>query len=278
MKLYDFDGMFDEKLSRYISENSGKHKESEWEDIIPALYKKFGDTFIPSVGCTPREYYSKMSDDELIKCLSAHLKKGVPVSEFLCNAIEDRKLQERLLPLLRASEDERDYAINLIGSDERAFSAYMDFIEGDYDEELKNRCADLIKEKADAVTERVLGNYKKGVEKELMLEILSRSVIKRDEIFDILLNEFRGDPENVPMHAGYLAAYADERALPYLLDKIDEEGITFVEYQELKYAIEALGGEYNKERDFSSDPYYNIIKEHSVNAADIFEAFGGGKN
>ena len=61
------------------------------------------------------------------------------------------------------------------------------------------------------------------------------------------------------MHASYLAAYGDERALPYLLDKIDEEGITFVEYQELKFAIEALGGEYSKERDFSNDPYFKII-------------------
>ena len=29
MKLYDFDGMFDKKLSDYILNDNGKHKESE---------------------------------------------------------------------------------------------------------------------------------------------------------------------------------------------------------------------------------------------------------
>ncbi|MDE5789302.1 MAG: hypothetical protein K2H78_02675, partial [Clostridia bacterium] len=76
--------------------------------------------------------------------------------------------------------------------------------------------------------------------------------------------------DDVPMHASYLAAYGDERALEYLLDKIDEEGITFIEYQELKYAIESLGGSYEKERDFSNDPYYQAIKAHSANEVDIF--------
>ena len=72
------------------------------------------------------------------------------------------------------------------------------------------------------------------------------------------------------MRASYLAAYGDERALPVLLDKIDEEGITFIEYQELKYAIESLGGSYEKERDFSNDEYYQAVKAHSVNEIDIF--------
>ena len=65
MKLYDFDGMFDEKLSEYISKNAGKYKENEWEDIIPKLYQKFGDTVVKSLGKTPRclLYTSDAADD-----------------------------------------------------------------------------------------------------------------------------------------------------------------------------------------------------------------------
>lgn len=44
MKLYDFDGMFDEKLGAYIQKHASEHTESEWEDIIPRMYAKFGDT------------------------------------------------------------------------------------------------------------------------------------------------------------------------------------------------------------------------------------------
>lgn len=271
MKLYDFDGMFDAKLSSYISKNADKYKESEWEDIIPKLYKQFGDTHIKSVGDTPNGFYAKMTEEELVKALSAHLKQNVPVSEFLCNAIESRVDAKLLMPLLDGAEDEREYAMNLIGPDDKAIKKYMDMlISPETGEDIKNRCVDFIKEKADLVLDEAVENYEKGVEREYMLEIMSRSVVHTDKIFDILIREFRGDIENVPMHASYLAAYGDERALEYLLDKIDEDGITFIEYQELKFAIEALGGTYDKERDFSDDPYYKVIQSKQVTAADIF--------
>ncbi len=273
MKLYDFDGMFDEKLSKYISENSGKYKEEEWEDIIPELYKKFGDTKIKSLGKTPREFYAEMSDADLVRSLKAHLKENVPVSEFLCTEIEKRKLTDSLVPMLDGAEAEREYAINIIGADDRVIGKYLEILVSSDDEDLKNRLVDLIKEKADLVTDKALENYRNGIDREYMCEILSRSVLRRDDIFDILLKEFRGDADNIPMHASYLAAYGDERALPYLLDKIDEEGISFIEYQELKFAIESLGGEYEKERDFSSDPYYQLIKGQSPDAVDLFAAF-----
>ena len=263
MKLYDFDGMFDEKLSEYIAKNAGKHKEEEWEDIIPVLYKKFGDTPIKSLGKTPREYYAAMTDGELIKCLKLHLKNGVPVSEFLCTAIEDRNLTNELLPLLDGTQDEVEYAMNLLGAAPAALDKYMQMLCGNADEDMKNRCVDFIKENADAVLDKVKENYKKGIEREYMLEIMSR-ITKRDEdVFEILLKEFRTDVDNIPRHASYLAAYGDERALSYLLDKIDEEGISFIEYQELKFAIEALGGEYTKKRDFSNDPYFKLIMPNS---------------
>lgn len=265
MKLYDFDGMFDKKLGEYISRNSGKHRESEWEDIIPKLYKQFGDTFIKSVGDTPNGFYAKMTDAELVKALRTHIKQGVPVSEFLCSAIEGRNAAELLLPLLDGSEDEREYAMNLIGADGCAISKYMSMlVDENSGEDLKNRCVDFIKEKADLVADEAVKYYESGTEREYMLEIMSRTTVRSDKIFGILLKEFRTDPDNIPMHASYLAAYGDGRALEFLLDKIDEEGITFIEYQELKFAIEALGGEYNKERDFSSDPYYNVIKNTPV--------------
>ncbi len=99
MKLIDFDGMFDEKLALYMSQNKGKHTEREWENVIPKLYKKFGDTKIPKIGCTPKEYYAKMTDEELVQTLEAHLVEEVPVPDFLCNEMEARGEVQTLLPL-----------------------------------------------------------------------------------------------------------------------------------------------------------------------------------
>ena len=271
MKLYDFDGMFDKKLSDYIAKNAQKYREEEWEDIIPKLYKQFGDVYIKSVGNTPNGFYAAMSDEELVSALKTHLKQGVPVSEFLCSAIEKRNAISLLMPLLDGSEDEREYAVNLIGADDRAIKKYMEMIVlPDLDEDFKSRLADNIKQKADLVIDAAVSNFEKGVEREFMLEIMSRSVVPSDKVFEILLNEFRRDADNIPLHASYLAAYGDNRALEYLLDKIDEEGISFIEYKELLLAIEALGGSYEKKRDFSSDPYYKIITEHNASVADLF--------
>ena len=76
MKLYDFDGMFDKKISEFIEKNADKYSESDFEDLIPKLYKKFGDTFIKSVGDTPNGFYAKMTDGELVSALKTHLKQG----------------------------------------------------------------------------------------------------------------------------------------------------------------------------------------------------------
>ncbi len=261
MKLIDFDGMFDEKLAQYMAQNKNKHTEREWEDVIPKLYKKFGDTRIAKIGCTPKEYYAKMSGEELLACLKAHLEEEVPVPEFLCNEMEDRGLTSLLLPLLeREDEAAVSYAINLIGEDEAAFDSYFSILaKNRLTEDIRSDITDILRVHADEVKEEALSLYKQGVAVEYTLEILSRAQKKEERIFEILLNEFR-NAEETSRRAGYLAAYGDERALPYLLGRIEDKSIGFVEFQELKYAIEALGGEYDDPRDFTADKDYIAVE------------------
>ncbi len=264
MKLIDFDGLFDEKLTIYMSQNKNKHTEREWEDVIPRLYKKFGDTKIAKIGCTPKEYYRRMTKEELVETLTAHLREEVPVPEFLCNELEERGETETLLPLL-SEEDEAavSYAINLIGEDERAFDAYFTILtENRLTEDIRSDVTDILRQRADCLKEKVIDYYGRGIATTYMLEILSRCVGKYDEVYEILLTAFRKS-EDSSTYAGYLAAYGDERALPELLRRIEDRSIGFVEFQELKYAIEALGGEYDEPRDFSSDKDYVAVEAAS---------------
>ena len=146
MKLYDFDGMFDLKLSEYIKKHKDKYSESEWEDLIPKLYADFGDTFIKSVGDTPKGFYAKLTDSELVSALSTHLKKGVPVPRFLIDEVESRKIQKLLIPLLDGVEAERELAVNLIGSEDWAIKKYLNMlVTSDCGEELKSALSDCIK-------------------------------------------------------------------------------------------------------------------------------------
>ncbi len=271
MKLYDFDGMFDLKLSEYIRKNPDKYTQSEWEDLIPKFYESFGDTFIKSVGDTPNGFYSKLSDKELVSALSAHLKKNVPVSKFLRNAIERADAVELLTPLLDGGEAEKEYAVNLIGANVGVLKKYLSMlVSPDCGEELRNILSEILKEKADIVADEASDYYERGVERELMLEILAHSVIRNDKIFDILIKEFKSNPEKVSANANLLARYGDERALKYLLEKIDEEDVSYLEYKELLLAIESLGGTYERERDFFDDPYYELLKCRDYPAKDVF--------
>lgn len=256
MKPIDFDGLFDQKLARYLKENAGKFTEKQWEDKIPLLYQKFGDTYLKSIGFTPREYYKRMSDKELVDTLLAHIKEEVPVSDFLCRELESRDCPEEILPLLKCKDEQLlMLAVNLAGANPIAFDAYFALLKGEADREIKDAVVDQLKVNADAAKARALAFLNEGIEKELMLEVLSR-VRERDEtVYEVLLNAFR-EGEDLPMHASYLAAYGDSRALPVLLERIAGEDINFLEFRELKYAIEALGGEYTEERDFSDNPYY----------------------
>ncbi len=274
MQLYDFDALFDKKLAKYVKEHGNEYGADELEDAVPALYKKFGDTVIKAIGKTPNSFYSDMSDEQLVKTLRAHVRNGVPVPGFLNRALENRAgCTELLLPVLRGNDGEIAAAMNVLGAVDAAIHEYMNILASADSDEIKDACTDYIKEKADIAAEQALKFYADGIERGRMLEILSRCTVRDDRIFDILIKEFRTDSENLPMLAGYLAAYGDERALPYLMDRIDEEGISYADFRELKYAVETLGGEYNKERDFSDDAAYILIKSHGEQQPDLFSGF-----
>ncbi|MBO5328188.1 MAG: hypothetical protein J6B04_03350 [Clostridia bacterium] len=261
MKLYDFDATFDKKLSEFLLKNPSKYSEEEWEELIPKLYEKFGNTKINALGKTPVEYYADMSDEELVKTLSSHLKKGVTVSGFLQDEVYARNLKTLIYNFFNGEDGEIDFAINYFGSDSAALQFYLKTLfESDSKTERKNEVCALLTEKADEVKLSVLNYYERGLERDFALEILAACKIKDDKIFNILIKEFTFDLENIAKNAYLLATYGDEKALPTLYKKIDDEDITYVEYTELKYAIERLGGYYDKERNFELDPYYALIK------------------
>ena len=159
MKLIDFDGLFDEKLAQYMAQNKNKHTEREWEDVIPKLYKKFGDTKIAKIGCTPKEYYARMTDVELVETLKAHISEDIPVPEFLCTEMENRGVVETLLPLLATDNEQAvSYAINLIGEDERAFDGYFAIItENRLTEDIRSDVTDILRAHTDIIKEKSEG-------------------------------------------------------------------------------------------------------------------------
>lgn len=261
-KVIDFDGLFEEKLTEYMRRMKGKYTEEEWEERIPKLYREFGDTFIPRIKTTPKAYFAAMTDGELVSLLLRYKEEEVPVPDLLCRALEARP-HEALLPLLQEEDPALIIlAVNLLGADARAFEDYFRLLSEERTaEDVVEAVCDALKENADAARDRALACYRAGIRPALMLEILSRVKTPSDEVFETLLSAFKGSEEELAVRAGYLATYGDARAIEPLLSVIDREDINYLEYRELKYAIEALGGEYTRPRDFSADPAFLGLKE-----------------
>jgi hypothetical protein len=223
MKLIDFDGLFDEKLSVFMEENKEKYTEKQWEDVIPKLYKKFGDTYVAKVKCTPKEYYAKMNDEDLVACLQAHLEQDVPAPEFLCAEVERRDVALALLPMLESENIQAvTYAINLLGDNPVAFDAYFAILtENRADADVRSDLADIFRLHADELKEKVFSAHADGLLGDVALEILSRVQVRDERVYQLLLSAFLSG-EQTPMRASYLAAYGDERALEHLLKKIED--------------------------------------------------------
>lgn len=255
MNCIDFDGLFDEKIAIYMKQNKKKHSAKGWEDVIPKLYKQFGDTYIAKIKCTPKQYYAKMTDEELVETLVAHLETQIPVSEFLRKEVELRKAYSLLFPLLKTERGEE--ILDYLDEDAEIEKCFPLLLDEEIPTSMKNALLDRLRDRAEGIKEEALQAYEKGVEQGYMLELLSHTIPGDDRVYQTLLQAFmRAEHEELPRVADAIATYGDERLLPYLMHKMEDESLGFVEFQELKYAVEALGGSYEKERDFSADKDY----------------------
>ncbi len=267
MKIIDIDKLFDEYISNYVYANIGKVKPEEIENQMPVLYGEFGDKPLKELdGKTPNTYYKEYTVSQLLTALKEHLEKGVSVSDFLCEAITGADGADKAIYNELCQENGEEFILYLlnflndIGSD-IASARYLELILWDYSETIRELATELSYKFADKEKESILSAYKDADEtrRACLVDILSHASFD-DRIFTILLDEFIKHPDNVPLHAGYLAKYGDDRALPFLETAIENEKISYVDFEELRFAIEALGGEYNKPRDFSNDKSFKKIK------------------
>ena len=126
------------------------------------------------------------------------------------------------------------------------------------DDELFELLVSALKEDPDCVREALLNKAEvSGKTKTAVAEILACG--GKDERVFTLLTELFASGDNVPLYAGYLARYGDERAAAQLYRALDTAG--YADYIEIRNAIESLGGVVDEYRDFSSDPEYIALKE-----------------
>ncbi len=266
LKVIDIDNIFDDFLVKYINDNKGKFSEKEWEEKIPLLYLEFGSTTLEELdGLTPEDYYKDASGQDLALLLKEHVNQGVAVSDFLCEALISSDCEKYIVDFIdnENSEELVFYCINIL-KDKRStlgFDRYFDMLLNDEtSEDLKELLAEALASIPENAKEKALALYDHaGSSAIYFLEIFS--LCKHDDrILNILIKEIRSHLDDIPLYLTYITRYGDERALKDLLEIIALPNISFVDFRELKFAIELFGGEYSEKRDFSNDKDYQKLK------------------
>ena len=275
VKVLDLDEIFEKSIRDYVYKNVGKVKPEEIENNMPKLYEKFGDTKLKELdGKTPNTYYKQFNIDELLACLKLHIESGVIVSDFLCEAIVLSEDASNAIIKELTSDEKEEYLVYLInmladigGSIPSA--RYLEFLLYDYPETIRELATEELSRCADDVKEQALKAYELADErvKACLVEIMSNMSID-DRVYNILIEEFTINTDKTPQYAGYLAKYGDARAIPFLVERIENEKINYSDFEELRFAIEALGGEYESQRDFTADKIYKKIKQQKTNKSE----------
>lgn len=267
MKLIDIDKLFETYLRNLMTKNAGKYTEDQWESKMPELYQAFGDAPLEALGGqSPRAYFATLSGEELVATLTAYVEQEVGVPDYLCDAITENKATEAPLLALVNPETEEEllsYALNLLeesGSTAALKSYFNALFAPEYSDGIKEIMTEMLALHPETVGKDAILRYKKADEKQrgYLLDIIVEGE-KSDAAFEILLSAFKEHKDEMPLYVQYLVKYGDDRALPYLYKAIENPAVDYLSFQELRNAIEALGGEYDKKRDFSEDRFYKAV-------------------
>ena len=269
MTPIDFDGQFSRWLRGFLEENQDNFQDiNQLEAMMPQLY----DQFVKSPadwlsGLAPEHYFEGQNADALVAWIDRYQAEGVQVPELLLDAIaqEGARARDALIALLSdpaAHHEARMMAVNLLR--EMALPPPTDlYIAWQAARELDDDLADCALEGLEAAGEEALPGMLEALPQasdagqEALLSILSRYP-GEPGVYEALIRLFDALPERGAVLAAYLGRLGDERALPALVERAAEPSLSYIDYIELRSAIEALGGE-APERDFEDDPAYGAL-------------------
>ncbi len=266
--MIDFDALFEKYLKEWIEEHSGEYKNAdELEEKVATLYEEYVTTPCAEAGgLTPEQYYAQYTNpEELVNAfVVASDGEGNACSLLLDRIIEIDECAEQLVKIIErgASDKVLIAAVNLLedmGAKQPIDTLCTWLIDENRDEGVVEKAVEILKENADTVKDRLLSalSAMSNERKLIVAEVLAEC--KHDDKIYALLKELFELGNNVPFVAAIIARYGDERAAEFLYPALDK--CNYIEFIEIRNAIEQMGGSVDEEyRDFSDDPYYKLIK------------------
>ncbi len=271
MTPIDFDGRFSRWLRGFLEENQDSFTDvSQVEALLPQLYERFVTTPADWLsGLAPESYFEGQSPEALVAWILRYEAEEVPVPELLLDVIarQGKQAREALIALIGnegAPLSARMTAVNLLR--EMALPQPVDlYIAWQAARAEEDELADCALEGLEAEGEGVLPAllealpYASQAGQEALLSVLSRYP-GTEGVYEALIKLFDTAPERTSALAAYLGRLGDDRALPALVLRAASLEIDYLDYIELRSAIEALGGE-APEREFGEDPGYQAMRD-----------------
>jgi len=269
MTPIDFDARFSRWLHDFLEENQSDFTDvAQVEAMMPELYARFVKTPADWLsGQAPERYFDGQSAEALAALIVRYEREGVPVPELLLDTIAEKgaRARDALVGLIAdagAPRAARMTAINLLREMDQPPPAEL-FIAWQLNREVEDELADCALESLEAAGEGPLPAMLEALPQageagqEALLSVMSRYP-DLPGVYEALIRLFDAAPERTAALSAYLGRLGDERALPLLKARALAPEIGYIDYIELRSAIEALGGE-APEREFEDDPAYRAL-------------------
>ena len=238
---------------------------------MPRIYMMFLNTPARWLdGVTPGAYFTQFEDaKDLVDWMCEYCRKEIPVPDLLMEQIVavGKPCERRLLALLKdesgdVTEEAMMTAIGLLREMDSTLPKIL-YIQWQLDrgmqDDLADNALDSLRDMGKAVVQPILQELPKAnaAGQEAFLDILVNYPGKQ-QVFDLAVRLFKENPNRRALFASYLGKLGDDRALPALMEAANEDKCRYMDFIELRSAIESLGGEAPK-REFFEDEEYEAL-------------------
>lgn len=273
MHCMNFDEKFQAYTAGWVQENAARfhHNYDRMEEKMPEVYLQWLNEPADWLnGVSPGAYFVQFEDAAmLVDWMRSYFAEETPVPDQLLERVTalGEAAEQALYELLTdeaAPKEARLTAITLLAEMEsmRPRALYIDWIAA---RAAKDERADMAAEALTAMGRTVVAPVLRAMEmsnedgRETLLDVLC-NFPGEEAIFTLALDAFASRHDRRALYASLLGKLGDERAIPALRGALEDPAVNYLDYIELRNAIEALGGDAPAERTFDGDPYYESLR------------------